>query len=146
MLLASYQKSMLRMVRSRPSMSMTREAPPARLLGHWAQRPVVPVRRLSQRLLTELRKTRPGGSEVADWNALCETHLAKPQFVFELADEVVRVRLLAISERDGSEWQWNGHEWQRVVQRRGADPRPELLEDPRLTPAIQWLQRADWFT
>ncbi len=125
---------------------VVREAPPARLLGHWAQRPVVPVRRLSQRLLTELRKTRPGGSETADWNALCETHPAKPQFVFELADEVVRVRLLAISERDGSEWQWNGHEWQRVVQRRAADPRPELLEDPRLAPAIQWLQRADWFT
>lgn len=123
-----------------------REAPPAGLLGHWAQRPVVPVRRLSQRLLTELRKIKPGGSENADWNTLCETHPAKPQFVFELADEVVRVRLLAISERDGSEWQWNGHEWQRVVQRRGGDARPELLEDPRLTPAIQWLQRADWFT
>jgi hypothetical protein len=125
---------------------VVREAPPARLLGHWAQRPVVPVRRLSQRLLTELRKTRPGGSETADWNALCETHPAKPQFVFELADEVVRVRLLAISERDGSEWQWNGHEWQRVVHRRTSDARPELLEDPRLSPAIQWLQRADWFT
>lgn len=125
---------------------VVREAPPARLLGHWAQRPVVPVRRLSQRLLTELRKTRPGGSETADWNALCETHPAKPQFVFELADEVVRVRLLAISERDGSEWQWNGHEWQRVVHRRTSDARPELLEDPRLAPAIQWLQRADWFT
>lgn len=123
-----------------------REAPPSRLLGHWAQRPVVPVRRLSQRLLTELRRTRPAGSELADWSSLCETHPAKPQFVFELADEVVRVRLLAISERDGSEWQWNGHEWQRVVQRRGGESRPELLEDPRLTPAIQWLQRADWFT
>ncbi len=125
---------------------VVRDAPPPRLLGAWAQRPVVPVRRLSQRLLTELRRNRPVGSETADWGALCETHSAKPQFVFELADEVVRVRLLAISEKDGSEWQWNGHEWQRVVQRRGTENRPELLEDPRLTPSIQWLQRADWFT
>ena len=123
-----------------------RDAPPARLLGPWAQRPVVPVRRLSQRLLTELRRIKPQGSASADWGALCETHAAKPQFVFELADEVVRVRLLAISERDGSEWQWNGHEWARVVARRDAEGRPELLEDPRLSPAVEWLQRSDWFT
>ncbi len=123
-----------------------RDAPPARLLGPWAHRPVVPVRRLSQRLLTELRRIQPQGSAGADWGALCETHAAKPQFVFELADEVVRVRLLAISERDGSEWQWNGHEWARVMARRGAAGRPELLEDPRLGPAVEWLQRSDWFT
>jgi superfamily II DNA or RNA helicase len=123
-----------------------RNAPPAQLLGPWAHRPIVPVRRLSQRLLTELRKTQARETTGADWNQLCETHTARPQFVFELADEVIRVRLLAISERDGSEWQWNGHEWQRTVARKGADGRPELLEDARLQPTIHWLQQADWFT
>ncbi|MFM8359908.1 MAG: ATP-dependent helicase, partial [Verrucomicrobiota bacterium] len=125
---------------------LVRNSPPASLLGHWAQRPIVPVRRLSQRLLTELRKRHArelGGSE---WSQLCETHAARPQFVFELADDVVRLRLLARSDKDGSEWQWNGHEWQRVVERRTGEGRPELLDDPRLLPAIHWLQQLDWFT
>ncbi len=123
-----------------------RNAPPPQLLGPWAQRPIVPVRRLSQRLLTELRRTQSPENSGPDWSQLCETHTARPQFVFELADEVIRVRLLAISEKDGSEWQWNGHEWQRVVDRKAGDGRPELLDDPRLQPTIVWLQQADWFT
>ena len=123
-----------------------RNAPPATLLGPWAERPVVPVRRLSQRLLTELRKTQAKDQPNANWNELCETHSAKPKFTFELADEVIRVRLMAVSDKDGSEWQWNGHEWSRMVERRVEDARPELLDDARLVPAIQWLQRADWFT
>jgi superfamily II DNA or RNA helicase len=123
-----------------------RHGPPATLLGPWAQRPVVPVKRLSQRLLTELRRTQAKEQPHANWSELCETHTARPQFTFELADEVVRVRLLAISEKDGSEWQWNGHEWTRLVERQGTEHRPELLDDPRLLPAIHWLQRADWFT
>ena len=81
-----------------------------------------------------------------DWSQLCVTHAARPQFVFELADEVVRLRLLANSEKDGSEWQWNGHEWQRTVIRKNGENRPELLDDPRLQPAILWLQQLDWFT
>ncbi|MFM7554391.1 MAG: ATP-dependent helicase, partial [Verrucomicrobiota bacterium] len=123
-----------------------RHAPPASLLGPWAHRPVVPVKRLSQRLLTELRRTQATEQPNANWSELCETHTARPQFTFELADEVVRVRLLAVSEKDRSEWQWNGHEWTRLVARPGTEHRPELLDDPRLQPAIHWLQRADWFT
>ncbi|HTI71196.1 MAG TPA: DEAD/DEAH box helicase [Candidatus Limnocylindria bacterium] len=125
---------------------VVRNSPPASLLGSWAQRPIVPVRKLSQRLLTQLRKTQAKEQPNANWNDLCVTHTAKPQFIFELADEVVRVRLLAISEKDGSEWQWNGHEWARVVEVRNTDGRPEILDDPRLQPAVHWLQRADWFT
>jgi superfamily II DNA or RNA helicase len=123
-----------------------RNAPPAALLGPWAQRPIVPVKRLSQRLLTELRKTQAKEQPTAKWDDLCETHSAQPKFTFELADEVVRVRLLAISDKDGSEWQWNGHEWTPVVARKNSEGRPELLDDPRLLPAVHWLQRADWFT
>ena len=147
-----------------------RNAPPASLLGPWAQRPVLPVRKLSHRLLTELRKsqTRPtkgapapvssaepnaplAGDATAiheaDWSQLCISHPARPRFVFELADEVVRLRLLCVSDRDESEWQWNGHEWARVTptQSRQAD-RPEVIDDPRIQAAIHWLQQLDWFT
>lgn len=143
-----------------------RNAPPSSLLGPWAQRPVLPVRKLSHRLLTELRKSqtsRPpkaanregNGSNghgavpasEADWSQLCITHPARPRFVFELADEVVRLRLLCVSERDQSEWQWNGHEWARVTPHKdGQADRPEVIDDPRIQAAIQWLQQLDWFT
>lgn len=123
-----------------------RNAPPAALLGAWAQRPIVPVRKLSQRLLTELRKRHSRELGGAEWSQLCVTHAAQPRFVFELADDAVRLRLIAISERDGSEWQWNGHEWQRVVEKVSVDGRPELLDDARLHPAVIWLQQLDWFT
>ena len=146
-----------------------RNAPPATLLGAWAQRPVLPVKKLSHRLLNELRKsqtTKPratsgnGDAQVAnggnghtivaateaDWSQLCITHTAKPQFIFELADEVVRLRLLARSDRDGSDWQWSGHEWARTKPATGNADRPELIDDSRVHAAIQWLQQLDWFT
>ena len=146
-----------------------RNAPPASLLGPWAQRPVLPVKKLSHRLLTELRKSQtqrpakgPGsavngrnghsaGSAVptteADWSQLCITHPARPRFVFELADEVVRLRLLSVSDLDGSDWQWNGHEWVRVTpHKNGQADRPEVIDDPRIQSAIHWLQQLDWFT
>jgi superfamily II DNA or RNA helicase len=141
-----------------------RNAPPASLLGPWAQRPVLPVKKLSHRLLTELRKSQTakpksdtnGSSPTdkdgkaarheADWSQLCITHPARPQFVFELADEVVRLRLLAVSDRDGSEWQWNGHEWSRTKAVKGQADRPEVLDDPRIQASIHWLQQQDWFT
>jgi len=147
-----------------------RNAPPASLLGPWAQRPVLPVKKLSHRLLTELRKSQtarprreaanghanghengaaspaPAHGSEADWSQLCITHTAKPQFVFELADEVVRLRLLAVSDLDGTEWQWNGHEWGRTKAPKKPADRPEVLDDPRIQASIQWLQQQDWFT
>ncbi len=141
-----------------------RNAPPASLLGPWAERPVLPVKKLSHRLLTELRRSQSSKPKApkaagaaaepvsgntpaeADWSQLCITHPAKPQFVFELADEVVRLRLLATSDRDGTEWQWNGHEWARTKAPKKAADRPEVLDDPRITASIQWLQQLDWFT
>lgn len=137
-----------------------RNSPPASLLGPWAQRPVLPVRKLSHRLLTELRKSQTSrpkpaaeGAEQtgngikadADWNQLCITHAALPRFVFELADDVVRLRLTAKSDRDGSEWQWNGHEWLRTQASSSLD-RPEVVDDPRVQAAIDWLRQLDWFT
>ena len=126
------------------SFFLLRNAPPADLLEHWAEKPAVPVRKLSHRLLLHLRNH--NGCRHVEWDQLCTTHTAQPQFVFELADETVRLRLLAKSGRDGSIWLWNGHDWQiREPLQRPTD-QPELLDDPRLEPAVQWLRRLDWFT
>ncbi|MGD0538062.1 MAG: DEAD/DEAH box helicase [Verrucomicrobiota bacterium] len=122
---------------------LLRNAPAPSLLGELVRQPGVPVRKLSHRLLTHLRKT--GSRNGADWENLCLAHTAKPQFTFELEDDTVRVRLLANSDRDRSCWQWNGLEWQRNEPAAAGD-KPEVLDDPRLEAATQWLRRQDWFT
>ena len=122
---------------------LVRNAPPAKVLKYLARMPSVPVRKLSHRLLLHLRKTQ--SSHGVDWERLCVAHPAKPQFIFELLDDTVRLRLLARSQRDQSVWFWNGHEWvPNEAKRRPAD-KPEILDDPRLEPAMQWLQKLDWF-
>ena len=123
---------------------LLRDPPPHDLLIHWAQRPSLPVKKLSHRLLTHLRKN--GSSKGADWEQLCVAHTAVPRFIFELSDDSVRLRLLAESERDRTVWQWNGHEWQLTGSVKRQAEKPEILDDPRLEPAAQWLRRLDWFT
>jgi superfamily II DNA or RNA helicase len=123
---------------------LLRNAPPPQLVEHWSSQPAVAVRKLSHRLLMHLRRTQ--SDHGVDWEQLCIAHPARPQFIFELMDETVRLRLLARSERDQSIWLWNGHEWQlQGGQKRSVD-KPELLDDPRLEPATLWLKRLDWFT
>ncbi|HWF18983.1 MAG TPA: DEAD/DEAH box helicase [Verrucomicrobiae bacterium] len=123
---------------------LLRNSPPTTLLEHWSKKPAIPVRKLSHRLLKQLRKARsvPG----ADWEQLCVAHPALPQFVFELLDETVRLRLMARSERDQSVWIWNGHEWQPNEPRKSENDKPEILDDPRLEPVTHWLRKLDWFT
>lgn len=123
---------------------LLRNAPSPQLVDHWSNQSAVPVRRLSHRLLTHLRRTQSNHS--VDWEQLCVTHPAKPQFLFELLDETVRLRLLARSDRDESLWLWNGHEWQLQERKNRPTDKPELLDDPRLEPATQWLHQLDWFT
>jgi len=123
---------------------LLRNAPPSPVLRHLARQPSVPVRKLSHRLLLHLRKTQ--SNHGVDWEGLCIAHPATPQFVFELLDETVRLRLLAKSLRDQSVWFWNGHEWMPNDQKPRAGGKPEILDDPRLEPATQWLRRLDWFT
>ncbi len=123
---------------------LLRNPPPPQLLEHWANQPLIPVRKLSHRLLMHLRKTQ--SNHGVDWDQLCVAHAAKPQFVFELLDETIRLRLLARSQRDHSGWIWNGREWQlQDPKRRGAE-KPEILDDARLEPATLWLRQLDWFT
>jgi superfamily II DNA or RNA helicase len=123
---------------------LLRNAPPPQLVEHWANQASVPVRKLSHRLLTHLRRTQANHS--VDWEQLCVTHPARPQFIFELLDETVRLRLLAKSERDESLWLWNGHEWQVQDRKRRPADKPEILDDARLEPATLWLRQLDWFT
>jgi hypothetical protein len=124
---------------------LLRNAPPPSVLKYLAGKPSVPVRKLSHRLLLHLRKTQ--SNHGVNWEQLCVTHKAVPQFVFELLDDTVRLRLLAKSQRDQSIWFWNGHEW--VANEGKKHPngnKPEILDDARLEPATQWLRKLDWFT
>jgi SNF2 family DNA or RNA helicase len=123
---------------------LLRNAPPPPVLKYLAQKPSVPVRKLSHRLLLHLRKTQ--ANHGVDWEQLCVAHPAKPQFVFELLDDTVRLRLLARSLRDQGVWFWNGHEWVANESKKRPGDKPEILDDPRLEPAIQWLRKLDWFT
>jgi hypothetical protein len=121
------------------------DMPPQALLEGWSTQPAVAVSKLSHRLMAHLRKTVANNG--TDWDQLCIVHRAKPRFVFELADETIRLRLLAEVEQDRSIWQWTGHEWQLTQSRRkGSNDRTEILDDPRLEPATAWLRRFDWFT
>ena len=122
---------------------LLRNAPPVGVLKHLANKPSVPVRKLSHRLLLHLRKTQ--ANHGVDWEQLCVAHAASPQFVFELLDETVRLRLLAKSVRDKSTWFWSGHEWSPHNRPTRPGEKPEILDDPRLDPAIHWLRRLDWF-
>jgi SNF2-related domain/Helicase conserved C-terminal domain len=125
---------------------LLRNAPPPEVIEHWASEPAVPMRKLSHRLLMHLRKTQ--ANHGVDWEQLCVAHAAKPQFIFELLDETVRLRLMARSQRDQSLWLWSGHEWQlhEAKRPRPAGNKPEILDDPRLEPATLWLRQLDWFT
>ncbi|HUA68313.1 MAG TPA: DEAD/DEAH box helicase [Candidatus Saccharimonadales bacterium] len=123
---------------------LLRNAPPSEVLKYLASKPSVPVRKLSHRLLLHLRKTQ--SNHGVNWEQLCVTHKASPQFVFELLDDTVRLRLLAKSQRDQSVWFWNGHEWVADEFKKRQTDKPEILDDPRLEPATQWLRKLDWFT
>ncbi len=123
-------------------------APTPDLLTQLNHKPIIAVTKLSHRLLTHLRKNAVGSK--SHWDELCICHTAKPQLIFELENDTVRLRLKAISDQDETEWQWNGHEWQKLskVKRRKskAPEKPEFLDDARLDDATEWLRRLDWFT
>src|SRR6266850_554867 len=123
---------------------LLRNTPPPSVLEYWVRQPSIPVKKLSHRLRTQLRKIK--SNHGVDWEQLCVAHSAVPQFVFELAEETVRLRLVARSERNQSVWHWSGQDW-RLDQPNGApSDKPEILEDPRLDLAVRWLRRLDWFT
>ena len=123
---------------------LLRNAPSSEVLGNWAGKQKAPVSKLTHRLLTNLRKIKTTNG--VNWEQLCETHKATPRFVFEMAEETVRLKLLAKSESDKSMWQWSGHEWIREKSQKRKSIKPEVLDDDRLEAAVEWLKRLDWFT
>jgi hypothetical protein len=144
--------SEIRFFAGRPSMALdgrtvylVRNPPPPPLLQRWSSQAGLPVRKLSHRLLAHFRKTATVDGN--HWDELCVVHSARPKFIFELADDTIRLRLIAESERDESTWQWTGHEWQASgPARRKVRDQTQILDDPRLDQAAQWLRRFDWFT
>lgn len=122
---------------------LLRNAPPPAVIEHWADQPEVPVRRLSHRLLMHLRQTQSANG--VDWEQLCVTHQVAPQFVLELLDDTVRLRLQAKSARDGSVWNWAGQEWRPTDNKKRPTDKPEILDSPSIEPALQWLRQLDWF-
>ena len=76
---------------------LLRKSPPLRFFNEWLTKPKMAVKRLSHRFLAHLRHSDAGGA--VDWNKLFLSHPAKPQFIFELADDTVRLRLLAQRDR-----------------------------------------------
>jgi superfamily II DNA or RNA helicase len=122
---------------------LLRSAPPDTLLNSWAQKQALPVSKLSHRLLTKLRKTQ--SSPEVNWEQLCLVHTAKPRFTFEMVDDLVRLRLLARSDEDGTMWHWNGMEWEADEPRVELTGKPVILDDPRLEKAVLWLRLLDWF-
>jgi superfamily II DNA or RNA helicase len=123
---------------------LLRNAPPPSIIDHWGHRPAVPVRKLSHRLLMHMRQAKSGRG--VDWEQLCVAHHARPQFVFELLEDTVRLRLLARSTRDESIWMWTGQAWMIDHPKKRPTDKPEILDDVRLEPALSWLKRLDWFT
>ena len=121
-----------------------RNSPPASLLGAWVKKPVAPISKLSHRFITQLRKAHT--DREVDWNQLCISHTALPRFVFEMNGDRVELRLQAKSETDKSLWEWTGHEWQLKTKSRKRNGKPQILDDARLQPAIDWLRQLDWFT
>lgn len=127
---------------------LVRNGPSDELLRSWLPKPYLAVTKLSHRLLTHLRRSNSHNG--TDWEQLCVAHTGVPQFVFELNEETVRLRLMATSDRDQSSWQWNGHEWQHGEHTQSSNGqgngKPEILDDPRLEAATDWLRQLDWFT
>lgn len=122
---------------------LLRNEPPPGVLARWNTRRSVPVRKLTHRLLNHLRNART--TSTVPWDQLFILHRAQPQFLFELLEDSIRLQLRARSERDGSTWLWTGTEWRRLHPPAPAD-KLEILDDPRLGPAVQWLKELDWFS
>jgi len=146
-----HQISEVKFFRGRPMLALVsntffiiRNPPPENIIEYWTQHQLVPVRKLSARLRMHLRRTMP--AKGVDWDMLCVVHKARPQFIFELNNDTVRLRLGAVSELDQSRWHWTGQEWapDKPVLENG--DKPHVLEDPRLDEATKWLRRLDWFT
>ena len=124
---------------------LLRNAPPPALLNAWAQQPAVPVRKFSHRLLMHLRKTQ--SNHGVDWEQLCVAHPADAAVYFRIARRhACGCGCWRKSERDKASGSGTATNGQPNEPRKLASDKPEILDDPRLEPATQWLRQLDWFT
>ncbi len=127
-----------------------RNPPPPELLSRLHQTQAVPLHKLTHRILVYLRKHAKGSG--VQWEKLCICHTARPVFHLELLEDTVRLRLEAISGKDGTRWRWNGLEWSKIAlpvaekEPIGKERLPEFLDDERLDDAAEWLMGLDCFT
>ena len=123
---------------------LLRNAPPNGVLKYLAQKPSVPVRKLEPPPAAASAQDR---SPITAWtgNSFAWRIRRRRSLFLNCSTTPCSLRLLAHSARDKSTWIWNGHEWtphDRVIK---PGEKPEILDDPRLDPAVQWLRKLDWF-
>ena len=115
--------------------------PPQAFFDYICSNEKLPVKKLTARIKAFLRRTLPTAS--VNWDEICIVHRAKPRFIFELNFDTINVRLEAVSENDGSLWQWNGHEWE--LKQGVTAEKPHFPDDERLDRAVAWLMGLDLF-
>ena len=118
--------------------------PGQELLDNWLCQKMVPIQKFSPRFISKMRGLYFNTNPV--WDEICKVHTARPRFIFEMDQNLVRLRLQAISDLDNSLWEWTGHEW--IKKNPASAPefnKKEFLDDHRLTQATQWLDSLGWF-
>ncbi len=103
----------------------------------------MPVRKLSHRLLLHLRKTQ--SDHGVDWEQLCVVHRPRRN----LFSSYLTTRCGCACWREASATRASGsgtatNGLPTKSEKRPGD-KPEILDDPRLEPATQWLRTLDWF-
>lgn len=115
--------------------------PPQAFFDYINSKEKLPLKKLTPRTKAFLRRTAP--SALVNWDDICVVHQAKPRFIFELNFDTISVKLEAVSENDGSLWQWNGHEWE--LKQGVVSDKPHFPDDKRLDEAVAWLRKLDLF-
>ncbi|MGC8887032.1 MAG: DEAD/DEAH box helicase [Verrucomicrobiia bacterium] len=116
------------------------KSPPPAFYEYISAKEKIPLRNLTPKLKAYLRRQK--NEILLNWEEICIIHPAKPRFVFELESDIIRVKLLAISEKDGSVWLWNGHEWEPQEHPNNSEP-PNILDDTRVEEAVKWMRKLD---
>lgn len=123
---------------------LVKNPPNEELVKTWSEMPALETAKLGDNLLTRLRSRYAKKNSL--WEEVCDAHPARPQMIFEIENDTIRINLHGVSEKDGSHWFWDGDIWKRSEFVERTDSRPEILYDERLAPAIDWLGQLNCFS
>lgn len=115
-------------------------APPPAFFEYICSEEIIPLHKTTAKIKIYFRKQFKNAP--LNWDDFCILHPAKPRFIFELDSETIRVKLLAVSEKDDSVWRWNGFEWEPENNLKNQNT-PNIPDDERLEGAIKWLRKFD---